>query len=142
MFHNSYYILAVGIVVENKVVPPDLMFNQNSTTQRGGQLCVVDAGPARTLLSKYTPPATASDCFLLVPVNCHCCDYCNRTEPSKSDAQVVITVNGKQTEYETRAGAFDLPASSPMLIEISNFNRLNHDRGKEISTFPSSTTVR
>lgn len=46
----------------------------------------------RALLSKYIQPAIASDCLLLVSVRRQGCQYCSRTEPSKSDAQLVTAV--------------------------------------------------
>lgn len=55
--------------------PPDILLNQTLTTQCSRHLRVAHAHHERALLSKYTKPATTSDCFFLVPVKCQGCSY-------------------------------------------------------------------
>lgn len=85
-------------VAEHGIVPPDRLFNRTLTAQRVRQLCAAEARPTSTLLSKYTQLATASKFLFLVPVKRHGCQYCNRTESSRSNAPD----SGKQTQHDIR----------------------------------------
>lgn len=91
-------------VVELGFVSPDSLLNQRLTAKRGRHLCVTSARFVRTLLSQYTQLAIAPYWLFLVPVNCHGCQYCIHTEPSKSNAQLATKIRASKRTKGFAAG--------------------------------------
>lgn len=94
----------IEVVAERGSAPPDGLFNRTSTAQCGGLLPVA---PVVCFHQIYP----TSYCFRLVcfvSVEFLGCQYCDLTETINRDAQVVKTVNSKETWYEARSKTISL----------------------------------
>lgn len=86
-----------GFYGKTRMFSPDRLVNRALTAKRGRRLCVARVCTACMPLSKYTQPTTAFGCLFPVPVKHQGCQYRSRKYPSQDDAQVVATVDCKQT---------------------------------------------
>lgn len=82
---------------------------QRNTSRLFRIVCLTE----RWALVKYTQPFITPHCLLVAPAECPGFHFPNRTAPSECNAQVVLTVKGRQTPYKESIQSIGLKRHRP-----------------------------